>query len=36
MMAISLSVWWTTMPFIVRNIGGSEDLAEFLAESQAA
>ena len=25
MMAISLSVWWTTMPFIVRNIGGSED-----------
>jgi len=25
MMAISLSAWWTTMPFIVRNIGGSED-----------
>lgn len=25
MMAISLSVWWTTMPFIVRNIGGTED-----------
>jgi MFS family permease len=24
MMAISLSAWWTTMPFIVRNIGGSE------------
>jgi len=25
MMAISLNAWWTTMPFIVRNIGGSED-----------
>jgi MFS family permease len=25
MMAISLSAWWTTMPFIVRNVGGSED-----------
>jgi MFS family permease len=25
MMAISLSAWWTTMPFVVRNIGGSED-----------
>lgn len=25
MMAISLSAWWTTMPFIVRSIGGSED-----------
>ena len=25
MMAISLSAWWTTMPFIVRNIGGTED-----------
>lgn len=24
MMAISLNAWWTTMPFIVRNIGGSE------------
>ena len=24
MMAISLSAWWTTMPFIVRTIGGSE------------
>jgi MFS family permease len=24
-MAISLNAWWTTMPFIVRNIGGSED-----------
>jgi MFS family permease len=24
-MAIALSVLWTTMPFIVRNIGGSED-----------
>lgn len=25
MMAISLNAWWTTMPFIIRNIGGSED-----------
>jgi MFS family permease len=25
MMAISLSAWWTTMPFVVRNIGGTED-----------
>ena len=25
MMAISLSAWWTTMPFIVRSIGGSEN-----------
>lgn len=25
MMAISLSAWWTTMPFIIRNIGGTED-----------
>ena len=25
MMAISLNAWWITMPFIVRNIGGSED-----------
>jgi MFS family permease len=25
MMAVSLNAWWTTMPFIVRNIGGSED-----------
>jgi len=25
MMAISLNAWWTTMPFIVRNMGGSED-----------
>lgn len=25
MMAISLNAWWTAMPFIVRNIGGSED-----------
>ena len=25
MMAISLNALWTTMPFIVRNIGGSED-----------
>lgn len=25
MMAISLNAWWTTMPFIVRSIGGSED-----------
>jgi MFS family permease len=24
MMAISLNAWWTTMPFVVRNIGGSE------------
>jgi MFS family permease len=24
MMAISLNAWWTTMPFIVRDIGGSE------------
>ena len=24
MMSIALSVWWTAMPFIVRNIGGSE------------
>ena len=25
MMAISLSAWWTAMPFVVRNIGGTED-----------
>jgi MFS family permease len=24
MMGISLSTWWTTMPFIVRNVGGTE------------
>jgi len=24
MMAISLNAWWTTMPFIIREIGGSE------------
>ena len=24
MMAIALSVWWTAMPFIIRNIGGNE------------
>jgi MFS family permease len=24
-MAIGLNVWWTTMPFIIRNIGGSEE-----------
>jgi len=24
-MSIAISVWWTAMPFVVRNIGGTED-----------
>ena len=29
MMGIGLNVWWTTMPFIVRNIGGTESHVGF-------